>query len=432
MSSVIDITLTEDQLEGSAAIFSCWMVLPGDAIEADKPIAEIETDKVALEIVAPADGTLVEQLVGEGDSLQAGVTIARMRIGEDRQSEQNDQIQPADDQLLDPTLEAAISLAADDESTMHADDWADGDDSTASLLSPSVRRLMRDNDLETVEQVDGSGRGGRITSVDLQDWLESPQSPREGASPSESAASEQSLGVGESTLKPHNSMRRRIARHMVESLLHTAPHVTSVFEMEMSAIIRHRKQHKQAYSEQGIKLTFTSYFVLAAARALEGVPEVNARFHEDAMELFHDLNIGIGTALGEQGLVVPVIQEVQNRDLLSVSKELNELTTRARQGELTSQDVRGGTFTISNHGVSGSLFAAPIIINQPQVAILGIGKMENRLKVVERDGTRKVRIQPMCYVTLSIDHRALDAYQTNQWLSVFVDTIQNWPAEDAT
>lgn len=426
MSAVIDITLTEDQLEGTAATFSRWMATAGERIEAGKPLAEIETDKVALEIVAPEDGTLLELLVSEGDSLSAGMVIARLQRTVDQADEQQAPDDVDEDEPLDPSLEAAISLDADAEVEMAAADRPQDDDSGASLLSPSVRRLMRENELESLEQVDGSGRGGRITSADLQQWLESPQSSDEDR-PSEDA--EVSTAGFESTMRPHDSMRRRIASHMVESLLHTAPHVTSVFEMDMSAIIRHRKQHREAFSDKGINLTFTGYFVLAAARALQAVPEVNARFHEDALELFHDLNIGVGTALGEQGLIVPVIRQVQNRDLESVCEALHTLTTRARQGELNSQDVRGGTFTISNHGVSGSLFAAPIIINQPQVAILGIGKMENRLKVVEREGSRKVRIQPMCYVTLSIDHRALDAHQTNRWLSVFVEAIETWPQQ---
>ena len=224
---------------------------------------------------------------------------------------------------------------------------------------------------------------------------------------------------------PHTKMRRSIASHMLQSLT-TSPHVTSVFEADLTRIVQHRKAHKAEFAERGVNLTFTAYFLAAAARAMEAVPQVNARFHEDALEIFEDVNIGVGTALGNEGLIVPVVQRVQAMDLERIAAGLHDMTERARLGRLSQSDLKGGTFTISNHGVSGSLFATPIIINQPQVAILGIGKLEKRVKVMDVDGEDTLRIRSMCYVTLSIDHRALDAYQTNHWLSVFVDLLQNW------
>ena len=213
---------------------------------------------------------------------------------------------------------------------------------------------------------------------------------------------------------------------MVESLLHTSPHVTSVFEMNMSNIIEHRKWHKKEYADQGVKLTFTAYFLAAIVKAVKSAPEVNARFHQDALEIFSDINIGVSTALGNKGLVVPVIEQVQQMNLFDIAKALSHQTTRAREGKLKPSEMRNGTFTISNHGVSGSLFAAPIIINQPEVAILGIGKMEKRVVVEEINAQDTVQIRPMCYVSLSIDHRALDAFQTSQFLSTFVHTIETW------
>ncbi|MCV6606386.1 MAG: 2-oxo acid dehydrogenase subunit E2, partial [Porticoccaceae bacterium] len=164
----------------------------------------------------------------------------------------------------------------------------------------------------------------------------------------------------------------------------------------------------------------------ACVEAMRAVPEMNAQFHDDALEIFEDLNIGVGTALGEAGLVVPVVRQVQHMELFDIAKALGHQTERARDGKLTPADMKGGTFTISNHGVSGSLFAAPIIINQPQVAILGIGKLEKRVEVVEEDGNDDIRIRPKCYVSLSIDHRAVDAFQTNAWLAKFVEVIENW------
>ena len=168
-----------------------------------------------------------------------------------------------------------------------------------------------------------------------------------------------------------------------------------------------------------------NFVVAASVAAMEAAPAVNGRWLEDRIELYDDINIGIGTALGEKGLIVPVIQRAQSLSLLEIAKGLTELTEKARAGKLVQADVQGGTFSISNHGVSGSLLAAPIIINQPQSAILGVGKLEKR--AVVRDDT--IQIRPMAYVSLTIDHRVIDAFQTNAWLTRFVEVLETWPAE---
>jgi 2-oxoglutarate dehydrogenase E2 component (dihydrolipoamide succinyltransferase) len=220
---------------------------------------------------------------------------------------------------------------------------------------------------------------------------------------------------------PHTPMRKSIAAHMVQSVA-TAPHVTSVFEADLGAIIRHRDANKAALEARGVKLTFTTYFVRATVEALRAVPEVNSRWHDQALELFDDCNIGIGTALETGGLIVPVLKEAQRLDFETTAERLQDLTTRARAGSLTPKEVQDGTFTISNHGVSGSLVAAPIIINQPQSAILGVGKLEQRAVVV--DG--KIEARPRCYVTLTIDHRVLDGFQANAFLTTWVRAIESW------
>jgi 2-oxoglutarate dehydrogenase E2 component (dihydrolipoamide succinyltransferase) len=161
-------------------------------------------------------------------------------------------------------------------------------------------------------------------------------------------------------------------------------------------------------------------------KALQAVPEVNASFHDESLEIFSDCNVGVGTALGNEGLIVPVIHRAQTLDLFGISKRLGDLVAAARAGKLSTDSVRGGTFTISNHGVSGSLLAAPIIINQPQVAILGVGKLERRVVVRELEGVEALSVRPMCYVTLTIDHRALDAFQANAFLTALVSALQGW------
>jgi 2-oxoglutarate dehydrogenase E2 component (dihydrolipoamide succinyltransferase) len=216
---------------------------------------------------------------------------------------------------------------------------------------------------------------------------------------------------------------------MVASLMHTAPHVTAVFEADLSAVMRHRAANKETFAHAGTPLTLTAYFVAAAIAAIQKVPRVNSRWFEKHLEIYHHINMGIGTALGEQGLIVPVLQNAQNMDLQTIAAGLGDLTSRARDNKLKPEDVRGGTFTISNHGVSGSLIATPIIINQPQSAILGVGKIEKRIKIREIESEDVITIRPMCYVSLTIDHRVVDGYQTNAFLTELVSTLENWSQE---
>ena len=186
---------------------------------------------------------------------------------------------------------------------------------------------------------------------------------------------------------------------------------------------------KQEFAERGVKLSYTAYIVMACAQAMKTVPEINSRWHDDSIEIFSELNIGVGTALDDKGLVVPVLNNVQKSDLFDVATKLQDITNKARENKLKPADMKGGTFTISNHGVSGSLLATPIIINQPQSAILGIGKLEKRVVVRTVDGQDSMQIKPMAYVSLTIDHRVIDGYQTNAWLTEFVSALENWSSD---
>jgi len=214
---------------------------------------------------------------------------------------------------------------------------------------------------------------------------------------------------------------------MVQSLLHTAPHVTTVFEADLTAVLEDRQRRKDDFAQRGAPLTLTAYFLQATVAAIRAVPEANSRWTDSALEIYDSMHIGVGTAL-ETGLVVPVLRDVQTLDLFATAKGLNDLVSRARDGGLTPADVRGGTFTISNHGVSGSLVATPIIINQPQAAILGIGKLEKRpLVLTDEQGQDRIVIRPQCYVTLTIDHRVMDGHQANRFLQTFVAWLARPP-----
>jgi 2-oxoglutarate dehydrogenase E2 component (dihydrolipoamide succinyltransferase) len=222
-------------------------------------------------------------------------------------------------------------------------------------------------------------------------------------------------------------VRRRIAEHMAQSLL-SAPHVTTVFEADLTAVLKDRTRRREECARQGAPLTLTAYFVQAAVAAIRAVPEANSRWTDTALEIYDDIHIGIATAVEGTGLVVPVLHDAGARDLFEVARGLEELVTRARSGKLAPADVRGGTFTISNHGVSGSLLAAPIIINQPQSAILGVGKLEKRPVVVEQGDEQKIAVQPRCYVTLTLDHRVMDGHQANRFMQTFIDRLAGWSA----
>jgi 2-oxoglutarate dehydrogenase E2 component (dihydrolipoamide succinyltransferase) len=217
-------------------------------------------------------------------------------------------------------------------------------------------------------------------------------------------------------------MRRTIAENMVRAV-RDAPHVTALFEADFSAIAA----HKAALAARGTKLSYTAYIVKAAAEAMAVAPAINGRWEDDRIAISPTIDIGVGTALGEKGLVVPVVKDAGALSLEQVGVALDALTAKARAGKLDRADVAGGSFTISNHGVSGSLLAAPIILHQGQAAILGVGKLQKRVVVREVGGQDAILIRPMAYVTLTIDHRVVDGHQTNAWLSRFVEILERWP-----
>ena len=218
-------------------------------------------------------------------------------------------------------------------------------------------------------------------------------------------------------------MRLKIAENMARAV-DEQPHVTAVFEADFTAVAA----HKAAMVAKGVKLSYTAYVVKAAADAMAVAPAINGRWESDRIAVSPTIDIGVGTALGEKGLVVPVVKDVARLNVVQVGEQIEELTRRARDGRLTPTDVSGGSFTISNHGVSGSLLAAPIILHQGQAAILGIGKLEKRVVVRTVNGRDAMLIHPMAYVTLTIDHRVVDGHQTNAWLTRFVEILESWPA----
>jgi 2-oxoglutarate dehydrogenase E2 component (dihydrolipoamide succinyltransferase) len=372
----------------------------------------METDKVTLEIEAPEDGVLSEILAEPDTEVSPEMVIGR--INTEPAATSGDQPKTQTNKAEESVSQKTPQKARTGKKNL--------------ALSPAVKRFVLKHDIDVTE-ISGSGKNQRITLNDVKAYVANLSSTKQvepefvvERKPSENYES------SSSTLIPHTSMRRSIAKHMSSSVAE-APHVTAVFEADFSAIAAHRAAFKEEFSIRGVKLTYTAYILMACAEAMKAVPEVNSQWHDDAVEVFSDINIGVGTALGDKGLVVPVINRVQERNLFGVAKELQQITTKARDSKLKPNDMKGGTFTISNHGVSGSLVATPIIINQPQSAILGVGKLEKRVVVRSMDGQDIMVIKPMAYVSLTIDHRVIDGHQTNAWLSTFVSTLENWGAD---
>ena len=419
--STIDITLPAAQLEGTSATLSKWLVSIGQQVNVGDPLIELETDKVSMEICAPETGCLRDIIACEGEEIAVDTVLGHLETGDSVSVAHTDAVNQAIDNAINSSSNSSSQAATDIEQVSY-----EYDDSAHDLIGPAARRLLKSHNLD-LSLITGSGRRGRVTRNDVLAYISNM--PTLKAPVVENTPISAQLTIPrplQGTMVPHTKMRKAIANHMVDSLLKTSPHVTSIFEMDMSNIIDHRKWHKKEYAELDVKLTFTAYFLAAVVKAAQAVPQVNARFHEDALELFSDINIGVGTALGDAGLVVPVVQQVQSLSLFAIAKALTAQTEKARSGKLTPSDMKNGTFTISNHGVSGSLIATPIIINQPEVAILGVGKLEKRVVVEEVNGVDTMVIKPKCYVSLSIDHRALDAHQTNLFLAKFVDVIETW------
>jgi 2-oxoglutarate dehydrogenase E2 component (dihydrolipoamide succinyltransferase) len=416
---MIDVLVPLEQ-EGTQAVVRSWLKQIGDRVEVNDPLVELETDKVAVEVPAPAAGVLREILLHSNDEASPGAVLGRIAAVAKVSSQSAVQPVRVERSRDTPSGEVEKESLGSARQGFSTSLEANGVLNAELRLSPSVKRACLQHNLDP-KQIEGTGRDGRITRADVDRAVAAGAKPKAPAyQPSDTAIASHSI--------PHDRMRLKIAENMLNSVTQ-APHVTAMFECDFSAIVRHRAAHKDAWAKQGVKLTYTAYIVAACIEAMKVAPAINSRWHEDRLEIFGDINIGVGTALGDKGLIVPVLHQAQRLSLRGIAGGLDELVEKARREKLTAQDVKGGTFTISNHGVSGSLFASPIIINQPQSAILGVGKLEKRVVVREVDGQDTIQIRPMAYVSLTIDHRVVDGHQTNGWLTRFVEVLETWPLD---
>jgi 2-oxoglutarate dehydrogenase E2 component (dihydrolipoamide succinyltransferase) len=387
-----------------------WLKKKGDPVQEFEPILEITTDKVDTEVTAPADGVLLEVLVAEGTLVRAGTVLGWVGQAGEAPGPQSD-----------GTPAAAPAPAPEAET---APDASSAEARSLGFISPVVAKLAAEHNVN-LAAIKGTGLGGRITKKDVLAYVESRQAvpsngkqvqPAPARSPQPAAAE-----AADEAVVPLNAMRKSIAEHMVRSK-HIAPHVTTVFEADLGRVIAHREANKAAYARDGVNLTLTAYFVSAACTALKAYPVVNSSFAEDRILIKREINIGLAVSLGGDGLIVPVVRRVDEKSLLAIARQVNDLAGRARARELKPDEVQGGTFTITNHGVSGSLFATPII-NQPQCAILGVGVIQKRAVVIND----AIAIRPMVYLSLTFDHRIIDGGIADLFLAKLKQALETWP-----
>ncbi|WP_018921422.1 dihydrolipoamide acetyltransferase family protein [Salsuginibacillus kocurii] len=381
-----------------------WMVKPGDEVKEDDVLCEVQNDKAVVEIPSPVDGKVLDVKVDEGTTAIVGDVILTIDDGsgeeepeEEAAPQEQEEEKPADEASSEEKKEAP---AADEE-----DDSGD----KRVIAMPSVRKFAREKNVN-ISKVTGSGKNGRILKEDIEAYLsgETPAEEKtaEPEKQAESAKEEKPAAAsvqGEEERVPMKGIRKAIANAMVNSK-QTAPHVTHMDEVDVSALVANRKKFKPVAAEQDIKLTYLPYVVKALTSALRKYPALNASIDDENEEIVYKKYFNVGIAADtEQGLVVPVVPDADRKSIFMLADEINQLAAKARDGKLSSDEMKGGTCTISNVGSAQGAWFTPVI-NHPEVAILGIGRIEE--KAVVRDG--EVVIRPMLALSLSYDHRIID------------------------
>jgi len=393
-------TLGESVTEATVAQ---WLKQPGDAVQVDDPLVELETDKVTLEVNASAAGVLSEVLAGEGDSVEVGAVLGRIGEGTGAAA------QPAAAKAsaaVPPAATAAPAEAAVSAKSTPAQKGDGKDGAAAESLSPAVRKLIADNALDP-RQIAGSGKDGRLTKEDVQAAIagkaKAPPAPEAPARPAPAT------GPREERVRM-TRLRKRIAERLKEAQ-NTAAMLTTFNEADMGAVMELRKRYRDSFERRhGVRLGFMAFFTKAAVAALKEIPAVNAEVDGD--ELVYKNHYDVGIAVGTpQGLVVPVVRDADRLGFAEIEKTIGALGRKARDGKLSIDEMSGGTFTITNGGVYGSLNSTPIL-NPPQSGILGLHKIQERPVAIDGE----VRIRPMMYLALSYDHRVIDGREAVTFL----------------
>jgi pyruvate dehydrogenase E2 component (dihydrolipoamide acetyltransferase) len=404
-----------------------WMKKVGEQVDRDEPLFEISTDKVDAEIPSPAAGVLTQILVKENETVAINTVVAVIDgEGTARAAPAPSAVAaPKPDVIPSPALPTPSPAAGSSVTPAAAPppQIPKGGEEEEIRTSPLVRRIAREQHVD-LSQVKGTGLGGRVSKKDILDFIEqrgaSSAAPPSAAAPALPMAPPAVIFTGATQSVPMTPMRRQIAEHMVTSL-RTSAHVYTVAEAEMTRIVATRERCKDEFERRnGIKLTYTAFFVRACVEAIREFPIINSSVEGTNIIYKRDVNIGLAVAL-ENGLIVPVIKRADEKNFLGIARAVQDFADRARSKRLSVEDVQGGTFTITNPGSFGGLFGLPII-NQPQVAILGVGTIEKR-PVVRDDA---IAIRHMAYLSISYDHRVIDGAVAERFMAKIKKILENW------
>jgi 2-oxoisovalerate dehydrogenase E2 component (dihydrolipoyl transacylase) len=391
-----------------------WLKQEGQPVTELEPLVEVETDKVVTEVPSPASGVLLKIVIPENTPAHVGEAMALIgQPGEDASSV-----------LAGEGMETAVSSVSSGMSALSRQPevaitteqpvMPQG----SGFLSPVVRKMFAEHHLDP-SQVRGTGLNGRITKQDVLTFLANPPITTTAGETTQSP-----LNIN-GTLLPLTTIRRQIGERMQKSK-QISPHVLTVMEADLSRVVAHRNANKKAFAADGANLTFTAYFISAIAAGLKAQPLVNSSWTEQGILILPEINIGMATSLGDEGLIVPVLRRADELSLLGIARAANDLANRARTKKLCPEEVRDGTFTLTNHGIGGSLFAMPII-NQPQCGILGIGLIQKRPVVLtDSDGNDSLAIRPMVYLSFVFDHRILDGASADAFLARVKEILEKW------
>jgi pyruvate dehydrogenase E2 component (dihydrolipoamide acetyltransferase) len=406
-----------------------WIKKIGDTVDRDEPLFEISTDKVDAEIPSPASGVLLDITAKEGETVPVNSVVATIgAAGEQGASPPVESDTPA-------PIPAAAAVPATTEMPAAAVGQAEADeaaptpapDDRRQRSSPLVRRIAKEHGVD-IGRINGTGAGGRVTKHDILEHLERGPSVAPASAPSTAVARPEAPAppvarqAGD-RVEPMSVMRRKIAEHMVFSK-HTSAHVYSVFEVNYTRVEQIRRAKKDEYERQGAKLTFTSFIAKAAVDCLRRHPVINASIDGDSVIYRGAVNLGIAVAL-DNGLIVPVVKAADEKNILGLSRAIADIADRARAKKLNPEEVQGGTFTLTNPGNFGAQFGLPVI-NQPQVAILGVGAIEKRAVVIDD----MIGIRTMGYLTLGYDHRLVDGAAADQYMADLKRALENFdPAQ---
>jgi pyruvate dehydrogenase E2 component (dihydrolipoamide acetyltransferase) len=410
-----------------------WLKKPGDKVERDEPLFEISTDKVDTEIPSPAAGTLTEILVQEGETVGINTVVARIGDGAAAAAPAPaKEAPPAEPKKAEPKKEAAAPPPPP--ATAPAPPAAAPVEEPAGNLSPLVRKMARENNID-LSKVTGTGAGSRITKEDVEKYIaqsKTPEPAAASAAPAPPSPAKQApvaplpaiAPQAKTRTEPLSTMRKAIAEHMVRSK-QTSPHVTTIHKVDMTKVAKIRARNKASFQDRyGMSLTFLPFVTQATVEALRAFPIVNASIEGSNIIYHNEINIGIAVAL-ENGLIVPVIRNADEKNVVGLQRSIVDLASRARARQLKPEEIQGGTFSISNFGGFGSIIATPVI-NQPQSAILGVGAIEKTPVVVEDDA---IAIRSIMYLSLSFDHRLIDGALADQFTAKIKAGLENFSEE---